>query len=295
MSGGILRRDSPVIGADGKFTRAWYDSITGTQLATNGLVSGVNLYVDTGAANLLVIAAGTQQLTRGLTRYVKPVATNTSTTVTFNDSGLGAKPVVLADGSLPAVGQIVVGVTLQLQYDGTAWEILNLSTAAEVLPGALTVAGLFTAAANAAVTGNLQVGGTSILTGLTSLKTVDSTVVDEAATALPIGFKGCPQVSKNANASFGLSDRAKHWYHSDGSAYTWTIPANASVAFPVGTEIRLMCNASGAANITLSITTDTLVWLPTGGTGTRTLGQFARGNLLKVAGTIWMLDGTGIT
>jgi hypothetical protein len=292
---GILRRDAPVVGANGQFTRAWYDSITGTQQDTNGLVSGVTLYVDTGVVNLLVIATGATALKRGTIRYVKPAFTNTSTTVTLNDSGLGFKPVVLSDGSLPAVGQIQATVTIQLQYDGSAWEIVNLSTASQTIPGNLIVGGTTQMLGTGTVTGAFRAISTTELDGLATLKGLDSTVADEAANALPIGFKGRPQVIRNANASFALSDRSKHWYHNDGSAYTWTIPANTSVAFPVGTELDLVCKASGAVNITLAITTDTLVWMPTGGTGSRTFGQYARGRLLKTEATIWTLDGVGIT
>jgi hypothetical protein len=287
----LLRRDIPVLDGNGHFNRDWYNALINTQKSTDGLVSGVTIYTDVGVVNAMQIQTGLAPaaLIRSLTRYVKPAFTNTSTAVTLNDTGTGAKPVKLGDGSLPAVGQIQAGVTLQLQYDGAAWEILNLSTADQTIPGNVTVGG------NATVDGNEHVVGTLQVDGLATLKTVDSTVVDEAANALPIGFKGKPQVIQNAHASFALSDRSKHWYHSDGSAYTWTIPANGSIAFPVGTEIDLVCAASAAASITLAITTDTLTWLPTGGTGSRTLGQYARAKLIKVAATRWTIDGVGIT
>jgi hypothetical protein len=287
----IPRADVQVLQPNGQFSRNWYRSLVDGQKTVDGLVTGVTLYVDTGTVNAMAIDSGLQRaaLVRGLTRYVKPAFTNTSTTVTLNDSFTGAKAVILGDGSLPAVGQIKAGVTLQLQYDGSAWEILNLSTADQVIPGNVTVGG------NATIDGNEKVVGTFEADGLATLKTVDSTVVDDAANPLPIGFKGKPQIIQNANASFALSDRSKHWFHSDGAAYTWTIPANGSVAFPIGTEIDLICDATAAANITLAITTDTLVWLPSGGTGSRTLGQYARAKLIKVTATKWTVDGVGIT
>lgn len=281
----LLRRDMPVLDENGRFSKPWYDALITNQQNTDGLLSGVTLYVDTGTVNAMVISTGlkTAGLIRGLIRYVKPAFTNTSSSVTLNDSGTGAEPVILGDGTSPAVGQILAGVTIQLQFDGAAWEIVNLSTANQVIPGNITVGG------NALVDGTLQV------VGLTSLQKVDSTVADDAAAAQLIGYKGKPQVLKNANASFDLSDRSKLWYHNDGVAYTWTIPANGSVAFPIGSELGGVCKASGAFNISLAITTDTLVWLPTGATGARTLGQYARFRAVKVEPTIWAADGVGIT
>lgn len=287
----ILRRDIPVLDANGNFNRDWYNALIGTQQATDGLISGATIYTDSGVLNAMSISTGLKAsaFVRGLSRYVKPAFTNTSATVTLNDSGVGAKQIILSDGTLPAVGQIQAGVTIQLTYDGTYWESLSLSTASETVPGDFTVGGKLT------VDGTTHLVGTTTIDGPAALGTVDSTVVDNALVAQPIGYKGKPQVLKNANASFGLSDRSKHWYHNDGSAYTWTIPANASVAFPIGSEIHLVCAASAAANITLAITTDTLTWLPSGGTGSRTLGQYASGKLIKVESTRWVLDGVGIT
>lgn len=287
---GILRRELAAVDGTGRLSRPWYNALIQTQQNADGLISGATLYTDTGVVNAMVIASGLSGgLTRGLTRYVKPAFTNTSITVTLNDSKSGNKAVVLGDGSAPAVGQIQAGVTLQLQYDGAQWEIVNLSTASQTIPGNLTVGGTLIASANETVAGTLQV------TGLTLLKTVDSTVVDDLNTALAIGFKGRPQVIKNANATTVMADRSKHWYHSDGVAYTWTIDSNANVPYPIGTEIDFVCKATGAFNITLAITADTLVWLPTGATGSRTLAQYARARALKVASTTWVLDGVGIT
>lgn len=286
-----LRRDVPVLDANGNFTREWYTSLIGTQQATDGLISGVTIYPDVGVVNAMQISSGLKAsaFVRGLSRYVKPAFTNSNATVTLNDSGLGARQIVLSDGTLPAVGQIQAGVTLQLTYDGTYWESLNLSTASETIPGDFTVGG------NVTVDGTTHLVGATTLDGHLAVNALDSTVVDDASIAQLIGYKGKPQVLKNANASFGLADRSKHWYHNDGVAYTWTIPANASIPFPIGTEIHLVCAASGAANITLAITSDTLTWLPSGGTGSRTLGQYASGKLIKVEATRWVLDGVGIT
>lgn len=65
-----------------------------------------------------------------------------------------------------------------------------------------------------------------------------------------IGYLDIPQVVQNANATFGLSDRGKHWIKNNTTAYTWTIPLNSAVAFPIGTAILLVNdNATGAVTI----------------------------------------------
>lgn len=152
---GTLKRSQPVLDSTGAFDRSWYQAITDLQKNVNGLVAAT-LYSDTGVVNAMVISTGASVLTRNLTRYVKPAFTNTSAIVTLNDSGLGAKQVILSDGTVPSIGQIQAGVTIQVIYNGTAWEIVNLSTASASAPGNFTVGG------------NLTVLGASTLAGLTS-------------------------------------------------------------------------------------------------------------------------------
>jgi len=111
-----------------------------------------------------------------------------------------------------------------------------------------------------------------------------------------VGFRHIPQVSQSAAYTLVLSDAGKHIYHpsADTTARTWTIPANASVAFPVGTAITFVNDAS-AGTITISITTDTLVLAGTGSTGSRTLAANGMATAIKIASTRWMISGPGLT
>lgn len=103
-----------------------------------------------------------------------------------------------------------------------------------------------------------------------------------------------PQNSKTASFSFALTDGAGHVYLSGStSAQTATIPANASVAFPVGTVITIVNNSS--QDWSIAITSDTLVWSPSGTTGTRTLASKGMCTLLKVTSTGWFISGVGLT
>jgi hypothetical protein len=102
------------------------------------------------------------------------------------------------------------------------------------------------------------------------------------------------QNKQNANYTAVATDAEKHIYKDDGSAHNWTIPANSSVAYAIGTAITFV-NKGSAGSISLIITSDTLVWLPSGGTGTRTLAINGMATALKVDTTVWVLSGVGLS
>lgn len=111
-----------------------------------------------------------------------------------------------------------------------------------------------------------------------------------------IGFKDVPQSSKSTAYTLALSDAGKHLYHpsADTSARTWTIPANASVAFPVGTAVTFI-NGVSAGAITIAITSDTLRMAGLGVTGSRTLAASGMATAIKVTTTEWFISGAGLT
>lgn len=176
MSNTLPRIDSVLSGANGRINREWYKALSTTVDSVNGILSGQTIYTDTGLTNAMVIASGAKSLTRGLSRYILPAHTNTSTAVTLNDSGLGLKQVVTGDGvTVPAIGQIVISQTIQVIYDGSKWELQSTSAANQTINGNLQVAG------------TLNVTGASTLTGgvigpLTSTTTVAATTAVTAGT-----------------------------------------------------------------------------------------------------------------
>jgi hypothetical protein len=105
-----------------------------------------------------------------------------------------------------------------------------------------------------------------------------------------------PQRISNAATTTTLGDADGHIYRAqaDTTARTWTIAANSSVAYPIGTAITFV-NDGASGNVTLAITSDTLVWSPTGGTGSRTLAPQGIATALKVTSTRWILSGSGLT
>lgn len=123
--------------------------------------------------------------------------------------------------------------------------------------------------------------------------TLASTVTQSGTpVATSVGFLGSPQISDQDDYTLALTDAGGHYYHVSGTPHTLTIPANASVAFPIGTVIAIV-NEDGGGDITLAITSDTLRW--TDQTGSRTIAENGTATLLKVAATVWRLTGDGIT
>lgn len=103
--------------------------------------------------------------------------------------------------------------------------------------------------------------------------------------------------SQSADYTCTLSDggpeRAVLHPSTDANNRTFTIPANASVAFEVGTVLTMINDSANA--VTIAITTDTLVWVPTGTAGSRTLAQFGIARITKISSTRWYIDGVGLT
>lgn len=109
-----------------------------------------------------------------------------------------------------------------------------------------------------------------------------------------VGYMDVNWTTQNATYGFVLTDRGVGIRKTDNSAYTWTIPANASVAFPVGTVISI-ANLGGAGNITVAITSDTLQLAGGTTTGSRTFAPGAFGGIVKVNTTHWLAFGAGVT
>jgi hypothetical protein len=108
------------------------------------------------------------------------------------------------------------------------------------------------------------------------------------------GFRGIPQNAQSAAYTLVLSDAGKHIYHpvTDNNPRTFTIPANASVAFPIGTAITFinMVNV-----VTIAIASDILYFAGTGTTSSRTLAAYGTATAVKLTATTWMISGAGLT
>jgi hypothetical protein len=175
-----------------------------------------------------------------------------------------------SSATLTTARTLTIGATGKT-FNGSA----NVSwTVAEI--GAVGTSG------NETITGNKTFSGT---TALSATSTINGAV---------IGFRDVPVTISNANTTFALADAGKAFGKDNTTAYTYTIPANGTVAFPIGTVITVF-NNNATSNITVAITTDTLRLAGTTTTGSRTIAPFALCTLFKVSSTVWMASGAGVT
>lgn len=191
---------------------------------------------------------------------------------TLNINSLGALDVQKGNAAALVSGDLVAGIPALLMLDSGAddWILLNPQTfngVGATLSGALSVTGALT---------------------LNGALTTDNSSSDE------VGFKGLPQNIQSGNYGLVLTDSGKNVHYASGSGHTYTIPANGSVAFPIGTAITIT-NVSGN-NLTIAITTDTMSLAGAGTTGSRTLnGNGGMATIFKYASTAWLISGTGVS
>ena len=166
---------------------------------------------------------------------------------------------------------------------------------------------LLTSTSPLAVAGNSSEGASIRLpedtdngTNYVAIKAPDSLAADYTCT-LPdetctLGFRNIPQNSKSDAYTLVLADSGKHILHpsADTTARTFTIPANSSVAFPIGTAITFV-NQNGAGSVTIAITADTMRLAGAGTTGSRTLAANGVATCIKLTSTEWIISGTGLT
>lgn len=128
-----------------------------------------------------------------------------------------------------------------------------------------------------------------------TLAGTDSTTMTFPGASANIGYLEVPANAQSTNYTLVLADSGKAIDHpsTDNNARTFTIPANASVAYAVGTVISFSNMA--AAALTIAITTDTLYWAGTGTTGSRTLAQYGVATARKLTSTTWLISGVGLT
>lgn len=141
--------------------------------------------------------------------------------------------------------------------------------------------------------GNASGTGTHTLQSSATNSTITQTLPLVGNTTL--GYLNAPANSQSAAYTLVADDAGEMILHpaSDASARTFTIPANASVAFEVGTVVTFVNMSAGV--VTIAITSDTLRQAGTGSTGSRSLAQYGIATAIKVGTTEWLISGNGLT
>lgn len=171
------------------------------------------------------------------------------------------------------------------------------------LASAATVATGTSGATLGLLNSNLTFSGTLATTALVSMSggaTLSGTVdyrLTATATTLnsdSIGFRGAPLNTQDATYTFVMQDSGKTVLHTSASTHTWTVPPNASVAYPTGTVIVVANIGSGA----VTLARGSGVALRIGGSATdsnKTLAQHGIASLLKLDTNSWYVSGTGVS
>tara|TARA_R110000787_G_scaffold130946_3_gene242899 strand:+ start:200 stop:1162 length:963 start_codon:yes stop_codon:yes gene_type:complete len=92
-----------------------------------------------------------------------------------------------------------------------------------------------------------------------------------------------------------LLDQGKQIYHASdaGASDVYTIPANASVAYEIGTVLSFVNMSS--ATVSIAITSDTMYLVSDGTTGSRTLAQYGMAVATKLTATTWLISGSALS
>jgi hypothetical protein len=196
------------------------------------------------------------------------------------------------------VGASGGGTTNFLRADGTWTTVSNLADGDKgditISSGVWSVdAGAITLSKIANIATNRLLGRTTASSGVVEELTIGNGLTNDGTT---IQVSALAQNSQSAAYTLVLSDAQKHILHpaADTTARTWTIPANSSVAYPIGTAITFV-NQNAAGVITIAITTDTMRLAGAGTTGNRTLAANGVATALKITSTEWIISGTGLT
>lgn len=167
--------------------------------AINDFATYSNYLTDTsGAPNQITVTipvGTTFSYSAGVKLEVLLGNTTTSTAVQINVSGLGNKAVQNIDGSVPAVGQLIAGMILQLQYNGTVFLLTGAASKpvsiAPFIVGAGVQLGAPTGGDQGAGTLNLAGGvfdnGGRILYGSPSSASTTAVIADVGKTILAAG------------------------------------------------------------------------------------------------------------
>jgi len=259
---------------------------TGNTLTKTTLTAGTGISITNGSGTISIAATG-----------AGGTVTSVAQSFTGGIISVGGSPIT-SSGTLALT---VAGTSGGIPYftSGTAWATsAALAANAIVLGGGAGVAPATTTTGTGVVTAlgvNTGTAGAFVVNGgalgTPSSGTLSSTTVDGTN---GVGYINIPQNAQTGSYTLVAGDAGKHIYHAAAAAAaTYTIPANASVAYAIGTAVSFVNLSTNA--VTISITTDTLTWAQGGGSGSRTLAQYGVANCLKITSTQWILTGTNVT
>jgi len=297
----ILAGPLEIVGA---LTAATFNKVTITAPATSATLTLIDGTVLTGpAASGTAMTLGNTETVTGIKTFgsagavgrLRVAGTTSGTTI------LDATAIASGTLTFPAATDTLVGkaTTDTLTNKTLTSPILTTPTlgvaTATSLNGNTFTSGTYTLTGGAGKTFTFSNTLTLAGTDASTLNVgVGGTLTGSSSAAL--WYDNIPQNSQSAAYTLVLTDAQKHIFHpsADTTARIWTIPANASVAYPIGTAVTFI-NQNAAGVITIAITTDTMRLAGLGTTGSRTLAANGVATIVKLTATEWIISGTGLT
>lgn len=264
----------------------------GGNLSANVTLSIANTAVtpDTygGGTNAAQITVDQQGRVTSAANVAIPQGTVTSVDVSGGTTGL-----TTSGGPVTGSGTITLSGTLAVANGGTG--ITSLGSGVATFLGTPSSSNLANAVTDETGSGALVFATSPTLVtpvlGTPTSGTLSNCTVDGTDA---VGFRNTPVNSQSANYTLVLTDSGKTILHpiADNNARTFTIPANSSVAYPIGTAITFVNLIN---TVTIAITTDTMYLANDGSTGSRSLAAYGVATAVKVASTTWVISGNGLT
>ena len=287
--------------------------VTGTLPVANG-GTGQTAYTD---GQLLIGNTSTTSLTKAtLTAGSGISITNGGGSITIAATGGSGTVTSVAQtftgGIISVSGSpVTTSGTLALTVAGTSGGVPYFSSASTWASSAALTANALMIGGGAGAAPSTTTTGTGVVTALgVNTGSAGAFVVNGGALGTPssgtlssctvdgtdsVGFRNIPINSQSAAYTLVLADSGKAILHpsTDANARTFTIPANGSVAYAIGTAITFINMTSQV--VTIAITTDTMYLAGSGTTGSRSLAQYGVATAIKMTSTTWIISGSGLT
>ncbi len=149
--------------------------------------------------------------------------------------------------------------------------------------------------------GDVSGPGLSVSGNIATWDGVGGDTLADGGMALPdtsgtLGYLNIPQNIQAGDYTTVAADAGKHLYHASGAGAgdAYTIAANASVAYAIGTALTFVNMA--ADSLAVNIASDTLNYVGVGAVTTITIPQYNMVTAVKITSTAWLCSGTsGVT